>query len=96
MTLPDYNDSILYWYEMDKRYSCMLLYGFHLYENHIIPTITDTLSNLPVFTRTDIPYFSSFAQVYLFPKIPNQKKFSLYLKDFLQQIKLKRLQNDFT
>lgn len=95
MTLPDYKDSLEYWTEMDKRYSCGLLYGFQLYENYIIPTVTDTHSNLPVFTLTDIPYFSSFAQLYLFPKIPNQADYSLYLKDFLHQIKLKRLQNDF-
>lgn len=92
MTLPDYKDSLEYWTEMDKRYSCGLLYGFQLYENYIIPTVTDTHSNLPVFTLTD---FSSLNKLYLFPTIPNQADFSLYLKDFLQQIKLKRIQNDF-
>ena len=96
MTLPDYKDSLEYWTEMDKRFSCGLLYGFLLYENYIVATVTDTLSNLPVFALTDIPYFSSFAQLYLFPTIPNQADFSLYLKDFLQQIKLKRIHNDFT
>ena len=96
MTLPNYIDSLEYWSEMDKRHACFHLYGFLLYENTIKATVTDTLSNLPVFTYTDLPYFSSLAQLYLFPTIPNQADFSLYLKDFLQQIKLKRLHNDFT
>jgi hypothetical protein len=44
MTLPDYKNSLEYWTEMDKRYSCGLLYGFHYYNNQIIPAFIKKLA----------------------------------------------------
>ena len=96
MTLPNYKDSLEYWTEMDKRYSCFLYYGFILDDNQIKATVTDTKTVIPFCKLSEIPYYSSKTYIYMFPTIPNQADFSLYLKDFLQQIKLKRLHNDFT
>ena len=96
MILPNYKDSLEYWTEMDKRYSCFLYYGFILDDNQIKATCTDTKTVIPFCKLSEIPYYSSKTYVYMFPTIPNQADFSLYLKDFLQQIKLKRIHNDFT
>ena len=96
MTLPNYIESIEYWTETDKRFSCFLYYGFILDDNQIKPTVTDTREFVPFFNLHEIQYYSSKTFIYMFPTLPNQADFSLYLKDFLQQIKLNRIQNDFS
>jgi hypothetical protein len=96
MTLPNYKDSLEYWTEMDKRYSCKLIYGFILDDNQIKATCTDTKTVIPFCKLSEIPYYSSKTYVYMFPTIPNQADFSLYLKDFLYKLKLDRINNDFS
>ena len=96
MTLPNYKDSLEYWTEMDKRYSCFLYYGFILDDNLIRATVTDTREFVPFFNTHEIPYYSSKTYIYMFPTIPNQADFSLYLKDFLYKLKLDRINDDFS
>lgn len=97
MILPNYLDSIEYWTDMDKKHSCFLYYGFILDKDQTIrATVTDTREFVPFFKPHEIQYYISKTYIYMFPTIPNQADFSLYLKEFLQQIKFMRINDDFT
>ena len=94
MTLPNYKDAFEYWTEMDKRYSCGLHYGFHYYNNQIIPAFIKKLAIYKYELYKSINV--SNQSIYLFPNIPNKSDYNKFLKDFLYKLKLDRINDDFS
>lgn len=90
MTLPSYELVCFHWRYAETAYTDKLSYGLQYIENKGIHTITALSSNI---SQKDC--YKLRDNTYYFPYIPSKEEYEQHIKNFLLQIKLKRIQDVF-
>jgi hypothetical protein len=91
MTLPNYDFVFFHWKTTENVYKEDLSYGLQYIENTITAYAT-TITEKDCYKLRDN---LNNRYTYYFPHIPSKEEYEKCLKDFLLQIKLRNIQNDF-
>ena len=96
MTFPDYNFVLFHWKSTENAYTEQLSYGLQYIENKGIHTITAYATTITEKDCYKLRDNLNNRYTYYFPYIPSKEEYEQHIKNFLYQIKLRNIQNDFT
>ena len=95
MTFPDYEFVCFHWHTAETFYNKQLSYGLQYIENKGIHTITAYATTITEKDCYKLRDNLNHRYTYYFPYIPSKKEYDKHIKNFLLQIKLRNLENDF-